>query len=375
MKSTEEYKYLSLKSFQQQDFKNTPSLGLWGSEQDLILDQQKKQFQDEYLLVIVDGSVDLSKSIYPKNKINLESELDAEPGSDSGSDSGSDKKHQLNIQDSLDRNLHLLFVNSSIAGQKRLVESTLILNLAAKVNVTVVENHAVSDHTAVAVKNTVQVKLSPEAKLNWIKWQGGNSESYYFSKSTFDLQNQSELKYWNIQTGSKISRQDLEVHASQPLAEAQVYVMSATDQDNVVDHFTSVFHHETACKTIQHHKNILHEKSKSNFLGRVFIQPQAQKADSQQLNNNLLLSDDAEVNSRPVLEIQADDVKATHGSTVGQISAEELFYLQSRGISKSKALSLLTQGFVVDLLQLIPDAKVRQFSESLFKNKMKSWQI
>ena len=124
-------------------------------------------------------------------------------------------------------------------------------------------------------------------------------------------------------------------------------------------------HAEPHCTSRELYKGILDDSARAVFNGRVVVRADAQKTDSQQTNKNLLLSDDALVNTNPQLEINADDVKCAHGATIGQRVGDALFYLRSRGIDEHTARSLLTQGFMSDVTDRIQIAAVRSAIEKI----------
>jgi Fe-S cluster assembly protein SufD len=132
-----------------------------------------------------------------------------------------------------------------------------------------------------------------------------------------------------------------------------------TDQRQAHMH-ALIDHAAPHCESRQHFKSALAGQSQSSFEGKIFVRPIAQKTMAYQLNNNLILSDQARSNSKPNLEIFADDVKASHGSTVTQLSQEELFYLRSRGLPKEEAKSLLTHGFCKELIDALEIDSLRQ---------------
>jgi Fe-S cluster assembly protein SufD len=117
-----------------------------------------------------------------------------------------------------------------------------------------------------------------------------------------------------------------------------------------VDHHTCIDHRRPRCSSRELYKGVLDDKATGVFSGKVFVRPDAQKSDAQQMNNNLLLSDDAVVDTKPQLEIFADDVKCSHGATIGRLDDDALFYFQSRGIDAKTARDLLIRGFARQLL-------------------------
>jgi Fe-S cluster assembly protein SufD len=136
----------------------------------------------------------------------------------------------------------------------------------------------------------------------------------------------------------------------------------------LVDNHMRVDHVAAHCDSHELYKGILEGKARAVFNGRIYVHPGAQKTDAKQTNRNLLVSPDALCNSNPQLEIFADDVKCTHGSTVGQLDETAIFYLRSRGIGEEAARSLLTYAFAADIVERIKVGAVRQdLEEFLFR--------
>jgi Fe-S cluster assembly protein SufD len=127
-----------------------------------------------------------------------------------------------------------------------------------------------------------------------------------------------------------------------------------------VDHHTAVDHRVGQTRTNQLFKGILSDSARLVFNGKIFIRKQAQKSEAYQTCKNLLLSENAEANAKPQLEIDADDVKASHGAAIGTVNPQELFYLQSRCIEKSKAMAILCRGFADDVMFRLKDNQIRE---------------
>src|SRR3989449_2790226 len=125
------------------------------------------------------------------------------------------------------------------------------------------------------------------------------------------------------------------------------------------DHHTVIDHAQPHCESHEYFNGVLDHRAHGVFNGRIIVRPGAQRTDSKQTNNNLLLSTEARADSQPQLEIHADDVKCTHGSTVGPIDQQQLFYLRSRGLSQETARGLLTYGFGTEILGRMPVGEVR----------------
>lgn len=203
--------------------------------------------------------------------------------------------------------------------------------------------------------------VEDQANLNWTVLQDESLQSVTTQIRRFYLRKESQLEALTVQTGAAVGRQDLAVYCTQPGAFARVNGAHLSHAQQVLDSHTVIDHVSGECNTHQLYKYILGGSSRSVFDGFVRIREGAQKASSEQLNNNLLLSETAEADSKPNLMIYADDVKATHGSTVGRLDEEEIFYLQSRAISKAEACGMLALGFVTELLENISSDHLREF--------------
>ena len=141
-----------------------------------------------------------------------------------------------------------------------------------------------------------------------------------------------------------------------------LYLASA---QQLVDNHTVIDHAKPHCTSHELYKGILDGKARGVFIGKIYVRQDAQKTDAKQTNKTLLLSDDASINTKPQLEIYADDVKCTHGAAVGQLDEESLFYLRSRGIELAQARALLTYAFANDVISRIQIEEVRDHLEEI----------
>jgi Fe-S cluster assembly protein SufD len=227
-----------------------------------------------------------------------------------------------------------------------------------------------SPNNSLTVPN-ITFEIGRFAAVEFLLLQDQDLGSYCFSNSTFYLSEGSSLKSLSISIGAKLSRHHLNIIHSGVNSSSSAKGIYLSAEGQQMDHYTNIEHMVGSCSSTQHYKGILGAKSKGVFNGRVVIRPNATKASSDQLNNNLILDSSAEIDSKPELEIFNDDVKATHGSTVGQLNPDELFYLQSRGISKSKAIELLSLGFVAELLSDISDDSIKTRVHRSLESKLK----
>lgn len=215
----------------------------------------------------------------------------------------------------------------------------------------------------------ISVHLSRDSKCLWLHLQNQNENSSQYSYLVAEAVERSHFHFLGLAVGGKQVRNDMQVHILGPEAEIILDGVVLGSGSQHFDQTTGIHHHVGGSQSSQMFKSVLDEKSRSAFSGTVYIAKDAQKAQSEQVNHNLLLSDFAEADSRPMLKIYADDVKAGHGSTVGQINSEELFYLQSRAISKEKATEMLAYGFAAEIPLKIQDLNLRGYAEKLLRSK------
>jgi FeS assembly protein SufD len=181
-----------------------------------------------------------------------------------------------------------------------------------------------------------------------------------------------KLRIISIAQGGNFSRHDLDILINGSEAEVDCIGGCLGMGNQLVDHHTNIVHSVGGSRSRQLYKGVLADQAKFVFNGRVKIEKDAFKASSEQLNKNLLLSSLVEVDTKPQLEIDADDVKATHGATVGRLNPEEIFYLQSRGIDAKLARSLLALGFLQDIALEIPEKQWQDQVVKTLNQKMKS---
>ena len=187
-----------------------------------------------------------------------------------------------------------------------------------------------------------------------------------FAKNTYHVANvcvkqckDSNFVSHNFSMGKKFARRDFNVELNQSGANCNLFVLYFVDKENHIDHHTTIEHKEANCNSNEHYKGILSGKSTGVFNGRIHVHPDAQKTDAIQKNQNLLLSDDAIIHTKPELEIYADDVKCTHGATVGQLDEKGLFYLRSRGLNRKEAQQILIRAYVNEIIENVSDEKIR----------------
>ncbi|MEQ1878195.1 MAG: Fe-S cluster assembly protein SufD, partial [Bdellovibrionia bacterium] len=203
------------------------------------------------------------------------------------------------------------------------------------------------------------VRVAENAKLHHVKIQNESAEAYHVGSADAILGKASVYDSFIFSAGGKIGRNELRVTLNGAEASAILNGLYLSRAGQVQDCFTIVDHAVAEAKSAQYYKGVLAEKSRAVFNGKIIVRKDAQKTDSSQLNRNLLLGAGAEIDTRPQLQIDADDVKCSHGASVGRPNPEEIFYLESRGLSREQAGHLLCVGFAEDLVQKIEDKRAR----------------
>ncbi len=207
-------------------------------------------------------------------------------------------------------------------------------------------------------------ELEDEAKLRCLEVDFG-ATGYRFDAFRATLKKHSCFKAVTLTDAAK-SRKDYLVKLSGEGAEADLSGIWFLDSNKQAHTNIVIEHIEPHTRSLQLFKGVLYDQALSSFQGKIRVEQKAQKTEAYQLNNNLILSSQASANSKPNLEIFADDVKASHGATVGQLNADELFYLKTRGLDDAVAKKLLIRGFLEDVLAKIEQPDIRKEAEKEF---------
>jgi Fe-S cluster assembly protein SufD len=219
---------------------------------------------------------------------------------------------------------------------------------------------------------TCEAHLEPGAGLEYLEIKTPPENGFHASSSRFHLKSQSRLSVFSFvkAAGAAAGREEVSVFLEGEGAKADLKGLSVLTQNTRFGQEAGAFHQAPHCESRQFYKNILSQNAQAEFDSLVSVNPGAFGTDSNQMNRNLLLSDQAQVHSRPQLRIDADDVVCVHGSATGQIQKDELFYLRTRGFSEKLARLVLVEGFAEEILQSIDDAPLRQELEDLVKRTL-----
>lgn len=215
-----------------------------------------------------------------------------------------------------------------------------------------------------------EVIVEKDANVSLYKIQNDNEQSSQVSTTHFRQIGKSYIHAVTISLNGGMVRNNLNISLEAEHAEAHLYGLYFLQGNSHVDNHTTVDHVKPNCMSNELYKGIITDDATAVFNGKIFVQPQAQKTNAYQSNKNILLSEGASVNTKPQLEIFADDVKCSHGCTVGQMDEEGLFYLRSRGISEDTARSLLIHAFAMDVLEHIKPATLRSYVDRLIFERL-----
>lgn len=210
----------------------------------------------------------------------------------------------------------------------------------------------------------VEYHVGQNARLTVDKIQLESDESFTVSTDQVYQERDSYFKINTISLSGKFIRNNLNILVDGENCETHLNGTYLPKDDQLIDNHTVVDHLKPNCTSNELYKGVLNGKSTGVFNGKVFVRPNAQKINAFQSNANVLISDDASMNSKPELEIYADDVKCSHGSTTGQMDEDAIFYLRARGISEKSAKALMTQAFIGDVLNKIDNEEVLGYVHS-----------
>ena len=216
----------------------------------------------------------------------------------------------------------------------------------------------------------IQIYVEDNANLTHYRVQKESAEALHIGTTEVTLGRGSLYNSTNINLGGAISRHDVHVKFTAEGGEAFVDGLYMLNGNQHHDTHSTIDHALPNCVSHQTYKGVLNDKSRGVFNGKVFVRENAHGTDAQQSNKNLLLSNDARVDTKPQLEIFNDDVKCSHGATVGQLEDEELFYLLSRGISETLAKNLLTYGFAEEIINKIEIEAIKKDLDEIVLNRL-----
>jgi Fe-S cluster assembly protein SufD len=215
-----------------------------------------------------------------------------------------------------------------------------------------------------------EATVAENAGLNFYSIQADHGNRHQFGQTTIWQANHSRANTYTFTLDGKFVRNNLQLQLDGEGCESHMYGLYLLHGETSADNHTVVDHRKPNSFSNELYKGVLEGNAKGVFNGKIFVRPQAQKTNAFQSNRNILLSEKAAINTKPQLEIWADDVKCSHGCTTGQLDEEALFYLRSRGIEKNTARAMMLYAFAAEVIENIPNEKLKNFIDGLIGERL-----
>ena len=302
--------------------------------------------------ILVDQNLDLDDTIYQNTLLNLNSAFLT-------SVSKITIKKGYNVKKPL-----ILFNYLSDGLKSSAINSRVDINLEDDSSLCVV-NFLNENSEKNFINFRQKIKIGDNSILKNYSLDSNTSENIKYFNKDINLSKNSHLEYFILSEGSKFIKQDINCNLDDEYGSIALNGIINLENEKHHEIKTVINHKKENCKSYQLIKSVLNDKSKGIYQGKIFVSPEAQKTDGYQLSRALLLNESVEFNAKPELEIYADDVKCSHGSTSGNIDENSIFYLMSRGLSYSESKKLLTNGFLNEVIEKISNEDVKKLVKKL----------
>lgn len=264
--------------------------------------------------------------------------------------------------------IHILFIASS--KDEKIISQPRNLFVAGKNSQATILEHFVSLDEGVYFTNSVtEVVADENSFLDHIKLQEESKNAFHIARMEVDQERASNFHSHSISFGGAITRNDFNTRFNDEGGESTLNGLFMIEGSQLFDAHTMIDHAMPHCNSHELYKGILDDKSRGVFNGKVMVRKDAQKTNAFQENNNIILSNDALVNTKPQLEIFADDVKCSHGATIGQLNQDAMFYLKTRGIGEESGRAILIHAFASDVVKSIKVQAVKDYIEKILTRK------
>ncbi len=237
-------------------------------------------------------------------------------------------------------------------------------------HVQIIERHQSLTNNPVLTNSVTEVFAKKRAIVDYYKVQNDNENASLIDNTFFNQRQESQCSVHTFSFGGKLTRNNLNFYQHGERINSTLKGITIIGNKQHVDHNTLVHHIEPNCESHQDYKGIFGENSTGVFNGKIIVEKEAQKTNAFQANNNVLISDKATINTKPQLEIFADDVKCSHGCTIGQLDNNAMFYLRSRGIPEKEANALLMYAFSNNVLNSVKINELKKRINTLIANKL-----
>ncbi|WP_172915834.1 Fe-S cluster assembly protein SufD [Capnocytophaga canimorsus] len=269
----------------------------------------------------------------------------------------------------IEKPIQLLFVTSNTEISLCL-QPRNIIEVGENAQVKIIETHQSLSSQPMLTNSVTEIFVGDNALLDYYKVQNDNQQASLIDNTYISQQKNSNASVHTFSFGGALTRNNLNFFHHGEHLESTLKGITILSDNQHVDHYTLVNHAQPNCESHQDYKTILSDKSAGVFNGKIMVEKIAQKTNAYQQNDTILLSDKANINTKPQLEIFADDVKCSHGCTVGELNKEALFYLQARGIPKKEGEALLTYAFANTVLDTIKIPALKDYVSQLVSKKL-----
>lgn len=384
----ENWKYTSLNSILKEDYSVFPK-----KENALEYSQIKKYLIhdiDTYDLVFIDGiysshlsqtthdkidvcllSSALSKSQYKPVIENYYNKVAPKSGLNALNTAFAREGAFIHIRGNKVADRPIQIVNFSTGNESALMlQPRNLIVVGENAQAQIIERHqSLTDHP-VLTNSVTEIFADKRAIVDYYKIQNDNSTASLIDNTFISQSAESNVSVHTFSFGGKLTRNNLNFYQKGERIDSTMKGVTIIEDKQHVDHNTLVHHIEPNCESHQDYKGIFGDRSTGVFNGKVVVEKEAQKTNAYQANNNILADDKATINSKPQLEIFADDVRCSHGCTIGQLDEDALFYLQSRGIPRKEARGLMMYAFANNVLESVRIPEVKKRINKLIASKL-----
>ena len=267
--------------------------------------------------------------------------------------------------------VQLIYISSAKQNGEVILPRNLII-AEANSKLTVLESYISTGNVAYFTNAVTEILAGDSAVVEHIKLQDEAADAFHIATIAGEFGRASNVTVHSFALGAKLSRTNIRTKLAGEGLECILNGLYLTKDEQLADHHMIVEHAQPHCASHEYFNGILDDKSKGVFHGRILVREIAQKTDAKQTNKNLLLSDDATADTKPQLEIYADDVKCTHGATIGQLNDESIFYLRSRGIGTDTARQMLIHAFAGEIIERIKCEPAREVVDKLVWDRLEA---
>ena len=264
---------------------------------------------------------------------------------------------------------------STAAAKPVMVSPRIQIRAGAQSQAFFVESYGSLAGESVFTNAITIVDVAPDAMIDHVKLQREAASTFHLAAMFARVDRAATFRSHAVTLGGRISRNDLVSTLAGEGAECTLDGLYVAGGDSLVDTHTTIDHAMPHCPSHELYKGILADKARAVFNGKIIVRQDAQKTNAKQTNKALLLSDHAQINTKPQLEIFADDVKCTHGAAIGQLDEDAMFYMQARGISARDARNLLIHAFAGEVLDGVREDVVREQAMRLLEAKLSLWKV